>query len=82
MGLFCFTADGLYVFFCGRFPSGRAFRYIFFAKKKAKKDAAAIANAESDLRTRSVRYENIKFVYTEYPQKKQTCAIFHVFGMH
>ena len=32
-------------FIQGRFPSGRAIRYIFFAFKRAKKDAAFIANA-------------------------------------
>jgi len=46
----------------GRYPSGRAFRYIFFAKKKAKKDAAATPNAP---RPKSVRYENIKYAYTD-----------------
>jgi len=38
----------------GRYPSGQAFRYIFLAKKKAKKDAAS--NKPSDSRNTFENY--------------------------
>jgi len=45
-----------------RFFYREVFRYIFFAKKKAKKDAASPPNTP---RPKAVRYENIKHAYTQ-----------------